>query len=382
MPRKGPGVYKAKNGTWFFRVNTTAPNGEKVETSRRGFSTFSDAQRARRQFLDEIERRDPVIQARSLTVAELVGEYLDEAESLERLGPKTSYDYRNYAVSYIYPHLGDRAVGDVTPAMVSDWQMVLATRGSVKTGKPLAPGTIRLARAPLNGAFRHGVAKGLVGTNPVAEVKPPRRRRSKPAHWTPEQAREFLAWHEGDRLSPLWSFLLGSGLRIGELVWLQWSQVDLDGMRVRIDNFATTLGYEVVSSTGKSVDATRTIELDRHLAQVLVKQRQVQVDDRETVNAFEESPYVFTKPGGGFYHPQTVSKLLAKMSADLGLPRLTAHGLRHTCATLMLERGVPPKVAAERLGHADPSLFLNLYSHVAPTMQRAAAEEIGSALFD
>ena len=60
---------------------------------------------------------------------------------------------------------------------------------------------------------------------------------------------------------------------------------------------------------------------------------------------------------------------------------MTAHGLRHTSATLMLAGGVPPKVAAERLGHADPTLFTNLYSHVTPTMQRDAADRIGEALF-
>ncbi|MGB5759033.1 MAG: tyrosine-type recombinase/integrase, partial [Acidimicrobiales bacterium] len=76
------------------------------------------------------------------------------------------------------------------------------------------------------------------------------------------------------------------------------------------------------------------------------------------------------------------SKLLSKVSTEIGLPRLTAHGLRHTCATLMLVRGIPPKVAAERLGHADPTLFLNLYSHVGPTMQREAANAIGRSLFE
>jgi integrase len=77
-----------------------------------------------------------------------------------------------------------------------------------------------------------------------------------------------------------------------------------------------------------------------------------------------------------------LSKLLGRLTEKVGLPRLTAHGLRHTAATLMLANGVPPKVAAERLGHADPTLFTNLYSHVTPTMQREAADKIGAALFD
>ena len=60
---------------------------------------------------------------------------------------------------------------------------------------------------------------------------------------------------------------------------------------------------------------------------------------------------------------------------------MTAHGLRHTSATLMLASAVPPKVAAERLGHADATLFTNIYSHVTPTIQREAANRLGAALF-
>jgi integrase len=73
--------------------------------------------------------------------------------------------------------------------------------------------------------------------------------------------------------------------------------------------------------------------------------------------------------------------MLASYTKELNLPGLTPHGLRHTSATLMPGSGVPPKVAAERLGHADPTLFTNLYSHVTPTMQREASERIGSLLF-
>jgi integrase len=137
-----------------------------------------------------------------------------------------------------------------------------------------------------------------------------------------------------------------------------------------------------VASSGKSHDAVRSIELDNGLVKVLRMQRKLQAEERLAAPAYLESDYVFTRPTGGSYHPANLSKLLGRMTAEVGLPRLTAHGLRHTCATLMLANGVPPKVAAERLGHADPTLFTNLYSHVTPTMQREAAEKIGAALFD
>jgi integrase len=179
----------------------------------------------------------------------------------------------------------------------------------------------------------------------------------------------------------VWAFLLGSGLRIGELVWLRWANVDIGRRRVHVVEFATVVDYELIASVGKSAGAVRSIELDSRLIGVLKSQRQLQAEERLTVSRYEASDYVFTKPEGGAYHPQYLSRTLGNYSTELGLPRLTAHGLRHTSATLMLANGVPPKVAAERLGHADPTLFMNLYSHVTPTMQREAAEKVGKALF-
>jgi integrase len=110
-------------------------------------------------------------------------------------------------------------------------------------------------------------------------------------------------------------------------------------------------------------------------------QRKLQAEERMAAASYEETEHVFTAVGGGPYHPQYLSRLLGRYTAELQLPRLTAHGLRHTSATLVLASGVPPKVAAERLGHADPTLFTSLYSHVTPTMQRQAADLLGAALF-
>jgi integrase len=137
----------------------------------------------------------------------------------------------------------------------------------------------------------------------------------------------------------------------------------------------------MMPSSGKSRESVRTVELDDGLADVLRKQKVLQKSERSAANEWIESDIVFTRPSGGQYHPMNLSRLLATYTTELDVPRLTAHGLRHTSATLMLASGVPPKVAAERLGHADATLFTNLYSHVTPTMQREAAEKIGHMLF-
>lgn len=382
MP-KFDGVYQDAKGRWYYKVwlGRDPISGRQTQVTKRGFATASDAARARRELLDDVDHgRRPSGVAASLTVNDLLDTYLDGLDADERLSAKTRFDYRANANAYIRPWLGRKRVRDLTPETVLAWQRKLTAGGGTKGGKPLAANTVRLARSPLSGALKLAVSQGILRTNPAASVARPTTGRKIPRHWSPDQARAFLRSQEGDRLYPLWAFLLGAGLRIGELVWLRWDNVDLGREHARIVEFASTLGWNLVESVGKSATAVRTIDLGTGLAAVLDQQREVQRFEARR-GSYEVTDYVFTKPTGGHYHPQSISKILGRLSERSGLPRLTAHGLRHTSATLMLDSGVPPKVAAERLGHADPTLFTNLYSHVTPTMQRDAAEKVGRALF-
>lgn len=381
MP-KFEGVYRAGNGSWYFKASLGRDplTGKRIQLTKRGFVTASDAARARREALEAADDGSVRSIGGGLTVDELLDLYLDGIDADGRLSAKTRFDYRRNADAYVRPWLGKRRVRELTPEVILAWQRELRERGGTKNGKPLSPNSVRLARASLAGAVKLAVERGVLRANPLTSVPRPRPKRSVPKHWTPDEARAFLRSQEGDRLYPLWAFLLGAGVRIGELVWLRWPNVDLPGRRVRIVEFATTLGWDLVPSSGKSRTAVRTIDLDDGLVEILRRQQEAQRFEARSPG-YEPSEFVFTKPLGGAYHPQHLSKLLAELAVEAGLPRLTAHGLRHTSATLMLDAGVAPKVAAERLGHADPVLFLSLYSHVTPTMQRDAARRIGDSLF-
>jgi integrase len=382
MP-KYDGVYQDSKGRWYFKVwlGRDPLSGRQSQVTKRGFPTAADAARARREYLDDVDQghRAPEAPA-SLTVDDLLDAYLDGLDADGRLSAKTRFDYRANAHAYVRPWLGSKRVRELTPEAILAWQRQLTKAGGTKTGKALSANTVRLARAPLAGALKLAVEQRVLRSNPTASVRRPRPERKIPRHWTPDQTRQFLRSQEGDRLYPLWAFLLGSGLRIGELVWLRWDNVDLERQHARVIEFATTLGWDLIGSAGKSATAIRTLDIDDGLVAVLEQQREMQRFEARRAG-YVTSDHVFTRPRGGPYHPQTLSKALARLSQRAGLPRLTAHGLRHTSATLMLDSGVPPKVAAERLGHADATLFTNLYSHVTPTMQREAADRLGAALF-
>jgi integrase len=383
VPVKPEGVYSDKRGQWYFKVSLGKDplTGRREQLTRRGFRTATEAGKARHEILSKLDTGQLRPSNGTLTINDLLDLYLDGIDADGKLSAKTRYDYRDKAVAYVRPLLGKKKVRDLTPEVVIAWQRGLLGSVGGMRGKPLSPNTVRLARAPLAGAVKLALSMGTISVNPLLVAPRPTPKRSIPKHWSPEQAREFLGLMEGDRTYALWAFLMGSGLRIGELVALRWRNVDLEAGVVHIVEFSAVLRHEVVASRGKSRDATRSVDLDPGLVRVLKAQRVDQAKERLAATSYAESDHVFTKPYGGPYHPQYLSRLLSRTTEELNLPRLSAHGLRHTCATLMLDNGVPPKVAAERLGHADATLFMNLYSHVTPTMQRDAAEKIGTALF-
>lgn len=107
---------------------------------------------------------------------QLLDAYLDAIDADGKLGVKTRFDYRSSADSLIRPHLGSRRVREVTPPVVNAWQRALAERGSSRGG-PLSQNSVKLARAPLAGAFKMAVAQGLVAVDPIAASKRGERRK-------------------------------------------------------------------------------------------------------------------------------------------------------------------------------------------------------------
>jgi integrase len=391
--KKFPGVYPDKNGSFYikFDVGADPVTGRREQVTKRGFGSATEAAKVRRELMTKVDRGELRPGTRGVTVNELLDLYLDGIDAEGSPSAKTRFDYRHYAGDYVRPHLGSVRVRDLSPEVILAWQRKLRNGGATKRlkdadgallpPKGLSANSIRLARAPLSGAVKLAVSLGYLSINPLLQVPQPKRTRAIPKHWTPDEAREFLRLMEGDRTWPVWAFLIGTGLRIGELVWLRWKNVDLDRRVVRVVEFATALGHDLVPSSGKSKQSPRTVDIDDGLVAVLRKQQKLQLEEANSVRDYRKSDFVFTKETGGSYHPQRLSRLLGDFTKELNLPRLTAHGLRHTSATLLLENGVQPKVAAERLGHSDPNLFLSLYSHVTPTMQRDAATKMGEALF-
>lgn len=199
----------------------------------------------------------------------------------------------------------------------------------------------------------------------------------------PGQLRDFLAVSAaaGDLLYPLWVLLATTGMRRGEALGLRWSDVDLDAGRLRVVQTLVQVRGKAMIGEPKTVRGRRPLALDRATVAVLRDHRRRMLEERLLVGAgFVDEGLVFHQPDGTCLKPDAVSAAFVRRVEGAGLPRLTLKGLRHTWATLALERGIHPRVVQERLGHSTIAITLGIYSHVAPTLHDEAAEIISDLI--
>ncbi len=311
-----------------------------------------------------------------MTVGTWLERWLAGAESGVR--GSTFRRYAQLVHVHLVPHLGKISLVDLAPGDLTAMYAAMVAHG-------LAPRTAGHAHRVLGRALREAEVSGLVARNVARLVRPPRVPQAEMRTFTADQARTLLRTAEGagDRLTALYAVALATGAREGELLVLRWQDVDWAAGAIRIQRtlLRTRVGLRI--GEPKTASARRTIPLGRVTMDALRGHRLVQAQERLRVGLGKaaDTDLVFASQAGTLIDP---SNLLAHNYYPLlvraGLPRLTFHAMRHTAATLMLETGTHIRVAAERLGHADPGVTLRVYSHVSATMQREAADTLDRLL--
>ena len=98
-------------------------------------------------------------------------------------------------------------------------------------------------------------------------------------------------------------------------------------------------------------------------------------------DSWHEQDLVLCSMRGEILEHNTIGSRFRYLQAQLGMPKIRFHDLRHTCATLLLQAGVHPKIVQERLGHASITMTLDTYSHVIPGMQKEASDRLDEIVF-
>jgi integrase len=235
----------------------------------------------------------------------------------------------------------------------------------------LSPRTVEIVHATLHKALKQAVGWTLIPRNVAEAAAPPRPDRKEIKSLSREQARALLNAARGDSLHAFYVLAVTTGMRNGELLGLQWRDVDLEARTLRVRR---TLWGGVVSPP-KSAAGNRTIRLSGLAVAALSEHRLTTAKRRISEWVFPSR--VGTPLSVHNVHNRSWRPLLERA----GLPASTRmHDLRHTCATLLLSRGVPVKVVSEMLGHGDVAITLSVYFSVLPNMQESAARVMEDAL--
>ena len=203
--------------------------------------------------------------------------------------------------------------------------------------------------------------------------------------WTAEELRQFLGSDavRKDRLHAMWVVLGTTGARRGEVLGLTWRHIDFERSRLRIAQALTQVGDEIQVTTPKSERGKRLIALDAFTLEALKAHRRGQLEERLSLGLGRPSDdgFVFAQPDGEPLHPNAITLAFQHRVRASKVRRIRLHDLRHSAASLMLQAGVNPKVASERLGHASVGFTLTVYSHSVPAMHEEAAERVASLIF-
>jgi integrase len=360
--------------------------GKRRQKWTSGYRTKRDAERALSEIIASVHGGSYVEPTRQ-TLREFTTEWLAAVEPTIR--PSTHHSYARNLRLHVLPHLGSVQLRRVDAGMLNALYAALLAEGKLTTANGgsggLSARSVRYIHTIVHRAFRDAVRWGRIARNPADAADPPRASavvRPTMSTWTADEVRAFLDHTAEHRLHAAFVMLATTGMRRGECLGLRWSDVDLTAGRVSISQTVIMVHHDIQVGSPKTSRGRRTVALDHGTVASLREHRRRQLAERLLMGAgFTDHDLVFCRPDGGPLHPERFSRTFSRESAHAGLPAIRLHDLRHTWATLALSAGEHPKIVQERLGHANVSITLDVYSHVSEGLHSDAASRVAKIIF-
>ena len=287
----------------------------------------------------------------------------------------TADRYQLMVDQYTIPRIGNIKLTKLTAHNLQKLYKELMENGRIDRksghGNPgLSSTTVRSLHLMLHNAFERAVKERLILRNPTEDCIAPKIQKFEMQILQPEHIKDYLDAADKRELLPMFYLELVSGLRKGELVALQWSDLDEANCTISVSKQASwdTEGNLILSQpkTGNSI---REVSIPQDAVELLKQEHAKHPDN----------PWMFpSSRTGEMYHPDSVVNLHKKILKDAGLEHIRFHDLRHTFATLALQNGVDVKTVSSMLGHYDAGFTLRTYTHATRQMQQKAAEKMGS----
>lgn len=345
-----PAYYNDESKKWYCKFYYKDWQGNRKQKKKSGFERKKDALEWEQSFLEKLAG-DP-----DMTFFSLVELYL--ADRKQHAKYTTYYTKKNRIEAWILPYFQNKAVNDISPADIRQWQGKLK-ESHTKKGTPLSPGYMKTIWNELSSIFNFAVRFYSLSANPchtagniVGKVK------KTVNFWTKEEFDRFTSTFDKlDPNYPLFMTLYYTGMRIGEARALTLADIDFDNNIIHINKtYSMNNGRTAVITTPKTSKGIRDILIPNFLCELLKRHMERYYKPTPDTRVFPSAKTVYF---GSFKEHIKLSEV-----KDIRL-----HDLRHSHASLLIDLGFPVLLISERLGHEDPSITLKTYSHLFPSKQ-------------
>ncbi len=369
-------------------------NGKPMMHRKTVHGTKKDAEVELAKFVTEVQN-GLVIDGKSLKFSEFTEIWKRDYGSKE-LAPSTYKRYCRMLETRLLPYFGHFYINKIKPTDImkfydlleKDTQLVRkkGNNGS-KTKKPLSGKTIlehhRLLRAMLHKA----VYWQLIVANPAERVQPPKARKPKRRSYDDEQTKILLENlellpNEDTKYKVAIILTVFTGVRLGELMGLEWQDVDFKNGIISINRSSQYLAdMGVFTKVPKTESSIREIAIPEFIVSLL-EEYKLWYEEQKSIYSelWTNSDRLFVQADGKPMHPSTISKWFVKYVGQIGLPVINFHGLRHTNASLLVAQNIDIAVISARLGHAQISTTLDFYVHPLLSHNRKAGYALENLL--
>lgn len=319
-----------------------------------------------------------LVEPAKTTVAEYMRAWVKTAATLS-LSPKTAERYGQLIERQIVPHLGAHSLQKLKASHIADWHATLLAGGG-HDGAPLSARTVGHAHRVLSKALSDANKRELLTRNPASLVAPPKVDAAEIPTLTAEQVAQVIDGMRGTPIYPQVVLLLATGMRRGEIAGLQWGDVDLDAVRLRVDRSVEKTKAGLRLKAPKTRHGRRVVALPAGAVATLKTYRASQLETRLALGRLPTDAFVFGTIEGDVRDPDRLTQDWRRFTAARKLPSVTLHALRHSHASALIAAGTDPVTVSRRLGHGNPAITMSVYAHLFTKSDEAAATAIDGML--
>ena len=354
-----PSYEKNKSsGLWSCRFRETSPDGTTSQKRLSGFKTKKEAQYGYEDYIKTADQRLAALKTEEEVSKQSPDEMLFDALLEDfmrwkstRVKESAFYDIQSKVQNRLVPYFTGKRFSEITPKAVSDWISTIEYSYASK----------KWIMSTLSSLYKYG-AKYFDIKNIMDKVDRPRNLEmpTEMEIWTPNEFNTFIKEVKKPLYAAIFRTLYIMGCRRGEAAALTWSDIDIEEATVRINKSVTnktkTGAYAI--TTPKNKNSVRTVGIPQGLVNELLALR---TDDTK------DTDFVF----GGDRPPATssVDYIFKQAIKKAGVKSIRLHDLRHSCASLLISKGVSIVAVSRRLGHKNIEQTLNTYSHLMPDDQ-------------